>query len=115
MPLRIVKRSDSSCGTGRGGVDGRSPRTCSQETDESRGSAPEPPGGGQQLTIPKVRGSRSSRVLGSLDDVDESPVPLGRDPYLLRGRFELWLPCFAIIMLADFEWQTSLGSETGVS
>lgn len=85
MPLRIVKRPDGD----EGDDDDGPPRACSRETDGSRGSAPEPPGGGQQLTIPKVRGSRSSRVFGGLDDVDESPVPLGRDPYLLKGRFGL--------------------------
>lgn len=105
LPLRIVKRSDSSSALGRddghghdhgcydrdvnvGGLDDRPPRTCSRETDESRGSAPEPPEGERQLTIPKLRGSRGGQMLGGgagPDDVDETPVPLGRDPYVSKG------------------------------
>ncbi|KAK7748557.1 hypothetical protein SLS53_000577 [Cytospora paraplurivora] len=88
LPLRIMKRPDSCCDLRRHNADDRSPRTCSQETDESCGSAPEPPDGEQQLTIPKIRGSRSSRVFGGLDDVDEDPVPLGREPYVAKDEVE---------------------------
>ncbi|KAK7738912.1 hypothetical protein SLS63_002249 [Diaporthe eres] len=79
LPLRIVKRSDSTCGDD---ADDRPCRRCSQATTESRGSAPESVGGEQQLTVPKVRGSRNGQVFDSLGDVDESPVPLGREAYL---------------------------------
>lgn len=85
LPLRIFKRSDSECGEPQADFDDRAPRKCSQETDESRGSVPEPPGGERQLTIPKIRGHRNSQHFGSLDDVDESPVPLGRKAYLPEG------------------------------
>lgn len=84
LPLRIVKRSDSTCGDD---ADDRLCRRCSQATTESRGSAPESVGGEQQLTVPKVRGSRNSQVFDSLGDVDESPVPLGREAYLRTGLF----------------------------
>lgn len=84
LPLRIVKRSESTCGDD---ADDRPCRRCSQATTESRGSAPESAGGEQQLTVPKVRGSRTSQVFDSLGDVDESPVPLGREAYLRTGWF----------------------------
>ncbi|KAI3397759.1 hypothetical protein diail_10412 [Diaporthe ilicicola] len=82
LPLRIVKRSDSTCGDD---ADDRPCRKCSQATNESRGSATDSTGGEQQLTVPKVRGSRSSQVFDSLGDVDETPVPLGREAYLRNG------------------------------
>lgn len=84
LPLRIVKRSESTCGDD---ADDRPCRRCSQATTESRGSAPESVGGERQLTVPKVRGSRTSQVFDSLGDVDESPVPLGREAYLRNGGF----------------------------
>lgn len=84
LPLRIVKRSDSICGDDG---DDRPCRRCSQATTESRGSIPESIGGEQQLTVPKVRGSRTSQIFDSLGDVDETPVPLGREAYLRRGWF----------------------------
>lgn len=84
LPLRIVKRSHSSCGDD---ADDRPCRRCSQATTESRGSAPESTGGVQQLTVPKVRGSRTSQIFDSLGDVDETPVPLGREAYLRRSWF----------------------------
>lgn len=82
LPLRIVKRSDSTCDD-----DGeeRSCRKCSQATTESRGSATDPTGGERQLTVPKVRGSRTSQVFDSLGDVDETPVLLGSEAYLRNG------------------------------
>lgn len=82
LPLRIVKRSDSTCGED---ADGRPCRRCSQATTESRGSAVDSTGGEERLTVPKVRGSRTSQVFDSLCDVDESPVPLGREAYLRNG------------------------------
>lgn len=85
VPLRIVKRSDSSCGVPSGEVGDQTPRKCSHETDESRGSAPEPPGGERKLTVPKIRGHRNSQMFESLDEVDETPVQLGRKPYLAEG------------------------------
>lgn len=84
LPLRIVKRSDSTCGDDS---DDRPCRRCSQATTESRGSAPESTGAEQQLTLPKVRGSRNSQIFDSLGDVDESPVPLGREAYIRSGWF----------------------------
>lgn len=85
LPLRIIKRSDSSCGGPDADIDDDAPRKCSRETDESRGSAPEPPGGDMPLTIPKIRGNRTSQIFGSFDAIDESPVPLGRQPYVPKG------------------------------
>lgn len=82
LPLRIVKRSDSSCGGHRDNIADQAPRRCSQETDESRGSAPDLLCGQKQLTIPKIRGHRNSQVFGSLDELDGTPVPLSREPYL---------------------------------
>lgn len=84
LPLRIVKRSDSTCGDD---ADDRPCRRCSQSTTESRGSAPDSTEGERQLTLPKVRGSRNSQVYSDLDDVDETPVPLGREAYLRNGWF----------------------------
>lgn len=85
LPLRIVKRSDSGCGEPDSDLD-NAPRQCSQETDESRLSAPEPLGGERQLTLPKIRGHRNSQHIGSLDEVDESPVPLGRKAYVSKSK-----------------------------
>ena len=82
LPLRIVKRSDSTRGDD---ADDRPCRKCSQATTESRGSATESTEGERQLTVPKVRGSRTSQVFSSLGDVDETPVPLGREAYLRNG------------------------------
>lgn len=82
LPLRIVKRSDNACGDD---ADDRPCRRCSQATTESRDSAPESIEGERQLTVPKVRGSRTSQVFSSLGDVDETPVPLGREAYLRNG------------------------------
>ncbi|KAK2613635.1 hypothetical protein N8I77_000535 [Diaporthe amygdali] len=79
LPLRIVKRSDSTCGDD---PDERVCRKCSQATNESRGSATDSAEGERQLTVPKVRASRTSQVFDSLGDVDEAPVPLGREAYL---------------------------------
>lgn len=87
LPLRIIKRSDSSCGWPSGNTADHAPRSCSQETDGSRGSAPDLPGGQNKLTVPKIRGHRNSQMFGSLDEVDETPVPLGREPYLPIGVF----------------------------
>ncbi|KAF3767590.1 hypothetical protein M406DRAFT_328662 [Cryphonectria parasitica EP155] len=84
-PLRIVKRPDSVCGVSVGNVDDQASRRSSQETNKSRGSAPDPPGGDRPLTLPKTRGHRNSRLFGNLDNVDETPVPLGRGPYLSKG------------------------------
>lgn len=86
LPLRISKRPDSSCGRPDADLDDQAPRKCSQETDESRDSAPEPPGGERQLTVPKIRGHRNSQLFGSLDEVDESPVPLGRKAYSAKSQ-----------------------------
>lgn len=86
LPLRIIKRSESGCGGPDTDLDDRAPRQCSQETDESRGSVPEPFGGEKQLTIPKIRGHRNGQRIGSLDKVDESPVPLGRKAYLSESK-----------------------------
>lgn len=83
LPLRIVKRSDSICGIAD---EGHGTRKCSQETDESRGSAPDPLGAEKPLTIPKIRGNRRSQIFGGLAEIDESPVPLGREPYLKKGK-----------------------------
>lgn len=86
LPLRIVKQSDNSCGGPDIDLDDYAPRKCSQETDESRGSAPDPPGGERQLTVPKIRRNRNSQLFGSLDEVDESHVPpFGRRAYLPKG------------------------------
>lgn len=85
LPLRIVKRSDSGCGEPDSDLD-NAPRQCSQETDESRGSALEPLGGEKQLTIPKIRGHRNGQHICSLDEVDESPVPLGRKAYISKSK-----------------------------
>lgn len=79
LPLRIVKRTDSTCDDDS---DESPCRRCSQATIESRGSAPEFAGGDRQLTLPKVRSSRTSQIFDSLGDVDESPVPLDRKAYL---------------------------------
>lgn len=85
LPLRIIKRSESSLGEQEVEIDDDAPRKCSQETDESRGSAPEPPGGDLPLTVPKIRGSRASQIFGGFDGIDESPVPLGRQPDVPQG------------------------------
>lgn len=83
QPLRIVKHSGSTCGDD---ADDRPCRRCSQATTESRCSAPESIEDERPLTLPKVRGSRNSQVLADdLGDVDESPVPLGREAYLRKG------------------------------
>lgn len=82
LPLRIVKRSDSTCGDD---TNDRPCRRCSQSTIDSRGSASESMGAERQLTVPKVRGSRTSQLFSDLDDVDETPVPLGREAYLRNG------------------------------
>lgn len=82
LPLRIVKRSGSTSGDD---ADDRPCRRCSQATTESRGSAPGSIEDERQLTLPKVRGSRNSQVFSDLGDVDESPVPLGREAYLRKG------------------------------
>lgn len=85
VPLRIVKRSNSDCGGPDVDLDDHAPRKCSAETDESRGSISEPSGGERELTIPKIRGHRNSQQFGSLDEVDECPVPLDRKAYLSEG------------------------------
>lgn len=89
LPLRIVKRSNRTCGDD---ADDWPCRRFSQATTESRGSAAESTRAEQQLTVPKVRGSRTSQVFDSLGDVDESPVPLGREAYLRNGKFLEPLP-----------------------
>ncbi|KAL1861325.1 hypothetical protein Daus18300_009001 [Diaporthe australafricana] len=94
LPLRIVKRSDSTCGDD---ADERPCRKCSQATTESRGSATDPTGLERQLTVPKVRGSRTSQVFDGLGDVDESPVPIGREAYLRNDRAEYVAPEHQII------------------
>ena len=83
-PLRIVKRSNSTCGDD---ADDHPCRRCSQATTESRGSAVDSNGDERQLTLPKVRSSMTSRVLCGASDVDETPVPLGREAYLRNGWF----------------------------
>lgn len=86
QPLRIVKRrSTSSCGGAEGYNGDRGARKCSHETDESRGSAPDPPGSETQLTVPKIRGNRSSQLFDGLDDVHEEPAALGREHEAPRG------------------------------
>lgn len=93
QPLRIVKRrSNSDCGDPEGYSVDLAARQCSHETDESRGSAPEPPGGEMPLTIPKIRGRKSSQILDGLDDVYEEPAPLGHEPYLPRGSCYTLIP-----------------------
>ncbi|KAJ4389975.1 hypothetical protein N0V93_007448 [Gnomoniopsis smithogilvyi] len=81
LPLRIVKRSDSDYGEPDTDLDDHAPRKCSQETDESRGSVPEPPGGERQLAIPKIRGHRISRQFESFAEIDESHAPLVNKEY----------------------------------
>lgn len=89
LPLRIVKHSDSGCSRPDPDLDDHAPRKCSQGTDESRGSVPEPPGGERQLTIPKIRGHRNIQYFDSRsDEVDESPVPLGRKAYISKRAWE---------------------------
>lgn len=89
LPLRIIKRSESGCSGPDTDLDDYAPRQCSKETDESRGSAPDPFDGEKQLTIPKIRGHRSGQHFGNLNGVDESPVPLGRKAYLSESKCNL--------------------------
>lgn len=79
LPLRIVKRSDSGSVEPRLDIGHHIPRNCSQETDESRGSAPEPHGGERQLTVPKIRGHRPSHMFESLDELDDISESLDRE------------------------------------
>ncbi len=60
-PLHIVKRSWSKLGGRRQ----QGPRRSSADTDESLGSAPDPPGGDRPLTIPKRRGKRGSQIFAT--------------------------------------------------
>lgn len=97
LPLRIVKRSESGSSTMSRD---RSMRKCSRETDESRGSAPDPVGNEKQLTVPKIRGNRRSQIFGSLEEIDESPVPLGRKPFLKQGIYYHRCQCRSSLIVA---------------
>ena len=64
-PLRIIKRED------KGKASQGGPRKLSSETDESFGSAPEPPGGDAPITIPKRRSQGGSSSPGWLSKENE--------------------------------------------
>lgn len=86
QPLRIVKkRSDSTCNGLCDKNDAKAARRCSQETDESRGSAPEPQGSEGQLTVPKIRAHRGSQTFRNLDDTDNVSLLLSHDSYIPKG------------------------------
>lgn len=93
LPLRIVKRrSNSNCDGSDSYSDSQAARQFSHETDESRGSAPEPPGSEKPLTIPKIRNHRSSQIFDDLDCLQVNPVTVDREPCASRGlSHELYL------------------------
>lgn len=82
LPLQITKRA------GKDYNYRRSPRSPDSETEESLGSAPEPPGGDQPIAIPKKRGRHCDLVLAEqMKENVEALTPRFED--VLRGKRKL--------------------------